>query len=229
MTVILVMKTHPTCFVFTEDDNNIDAMLDSTGRVMIGIGVLIAFALVVSAFVYHKKYSKRRPNAVSSFTPRNSRHGQVLTGPGTVQRLHMPGGHRGRGPPGVPTVFTPGEPGVYPAYGAPTQPAYGPYGAPPMPPGMIIAPPPYSTSDTSNPPLGPQPPDGTPIMTLDPHATPPPSYDDIVKDDPPIYTIDPPNYINTEPQEQSAHDTNQSRTRTQNNLNQSNNRNMDRL
>ena len=195
---------------------------------MIGIGVLIAFALVVSAFVYHKKYSKRHLNAVSNFSPRNGRHGQVPTGPGAVQRLHMPGGHRGRGPPGATTVLTPGEPGVYPSYGALAQPVYGPYGAPPMPPGMIIAPPPYSASETSDAPLGPQPPDARPTMTLDPHATPPPSYDDIIKDDPPIYTIDPPNYISTEPQAQTVHDTNQSRTRTQNNLNQTNNHNMER-
>ena len=81
---------------------------------MIGIGVLIAFALVVSAFVYHKKYSKRHLNAVSNFSPRNGRHGQVPTGPGAVQRLHMPGGHRGRGPPGAITVLTPRRAGRTP-------------------------------------------------------------------------------------------------------------------
>ena len=193
--------------------------LDSTGRVMLGVGVLVTFALVVSAFVYHKKYSNRRTNAVSNISQRNNnRHGHQPLGPGTSQRVQMQGTHRGRGP----VLMTPREPGVYPAYSAPTQPAYSPYGAPPLPPGMIIAPPPYSSSQTDSAPLGPPPPDFRPMMTLDPHATPPPSYDDIIKDDPPMYTIDPPNYISSEPEANTVQDSDVSRTRTQNDLNRTN-------
>ena len=189
---------------------------------MLGVGVLITFALVVSALVYHKKYGKRRPNAVSHFSPngrRDSRDNMVLRGPGMAPRMHMPGGHRGRGGPG--TIVTPSQPGVYPSYSAPAHPAYGPYGAPPMPPSMIIEPPPYSFQETGSRPLGLSPQDLAPAMTLGTNTTPPPSYDDIIKDDPTDYPFDPPNYINTQPQTQTR-SVNQSRTRTQNNRNDQN-------
>ena len=89
-----------------------------------------------------------------------------MPGPGRAQRMHIPGGRRGRRGP----ITTPGQPGVYPSYSAPAEPTYGPYGAPPMPPGMIIAPPPYSAEETGVRPLGPPPPNLGPIRMLDaPH------------------------------------------------------------
>ncbi len=148
---------------------------------MLGVGILIAFAMVVSAFVYHKKYNKRRPNAVSNINSRT--RGPSIPDEPNNGRIQMQGNYTQRGAHlGVPSgqLITPGEPGVYPSYSAPGQPGYGPYGAP-LHPGVMIAPPPYTAPESGGANPASQNP-YTPCMMGTP--TPPPKYDDILKDEP---------------------------------------------